>query len=190
MPILYLHGANMTERSFILFRKSMKQNSFCPEYHIDDGLKENIKYIEKEATKHFQGKPVDIIAHSMGGIIALALLKDNFPIRRIVTMSAPFGGSIVAGQLKYMFPAHQLFADIDHGSSLIKELKSQKITVPMKSFVTVSGGSPLKLSQNDGVVSVESQLDLKGPKYKKVKLNHFEILLCEDIVQETKEFLK
>lgn len=190
MPILYLHGANMTERSFELFRRDIKQESFCPEYHIDDGLEDNIEYIKKEVKKKFKDEPVDIIAHSMGGLIALALLRAHHPIRRIVTMSTPFGGSIVAGQLKYMYPCHQLFADIDHGSELIQELKKTSITVPMKSFVTVSGGTPLKLSENDGIVSVESQLDLKGPKFKKIKLNHFEILLCEDVVKETKEFLK
>jgi len=186
--ILYLHGANMTERSFALFRKTLRNKSFCPEYTHEDGLANNIERLQSESEIHFKNKAVDIVAHSMGGLIALALLRNGFPIRRIITMSTPFGGSIAAGNLKWMYPC-QLFNDIDSNNRLIYDLKNQEITVPMKSFVTVGGNSPLKLSKNDGVVSVKSQYDLNGPDFEEVDVNHYEILLCQEIIDKTKKFL-
>lgn len=190
MGILYLHGAGMSERSFTLFRKAIRKNSFCPSYHVDTGLAQNIETIEQEARAFFNDKPVDIVAHSMGGLIALALLKDGFPIRRIVTMSTPFGGSVAASSLKWFYPSHKMFRDIEHTNDLIHELKSQQIEIPMKCFVTIGGHSSLKLTENDGVVSVKSQKDLSGPVFEEVDINHFEILLSDHVIQKTKEFLK
>lgn len=189
MPILYLHGANMTEKSFVLFKRSIKGKSFCPEYYHTDGLENNISWIMDDTAKKFKGEEVDIVAHSMGGLIALSLLNTGLPIRKIVTMSTPFGGSVAASQLKWLYPNYPMFKDICSSNDFISEIKNMKIDIPMLSFVTTAGNSPLKYSENDGVVSVESQKAIDGTKYIDVELNHYEILLDETVVKKTKNFL-
>lgn len=190
MTILYLHGASMTEKSFTRFQNNINRNGYCPEYEVEDGLEENIEWIYEDAVKHFKGKPVDIVAHSMGGLIAVALLQKGLPIRRIATMSTPFGGSPTAEKMKWFFPGKRLFSDVSLSNRLIQSISAYEVKTPMFSIVTIAGGTPLKNEPNDGVVTIRSQKALTGPTYKEYETNHFEILQCDDAINDIKYFIR
>jgi len=54
---------------------------------------------------------------------------------------------------------------------------------------TTSGGTPLMYEANDGVVSVASQICLKGPDYHWVDLSHFEVLIADPVTDLAHDFL-
>ena len=191
MPdILYLHGANMSDVGFTYIKSVLgKHKHISPEYSIHTPLKDNIKSFIEMAHETFT-KPVTIIGHSLGGIIAVELYRSGLPIKKIVTLSTPFGGSESADKLRWFYPSYQLFNDIRTNSGVIKGLQDFHVDVPMLSFVTTDGHSPLIDGDNDGVVTVESQRILSGPDYQEVSLNHFEILLSEQVAKRIRAFVK
>lgn len=190
MTILYLHGATMTPGAFNFFRTKIKHKEISPGYHIDDGLKNNVDSIYDEIKDQIK-KPINVIAHSMGGLIALGLYSKGLPIKKIVTLSTPFGGAMASSQLKWLYPYHTLFHDTCSQNIYLKVLRDQEINVPMMSVITTGGSSPLKYSANDGVVSIASQQNINGPtELIYSNLNHNEILLCPEIIQIVKEFLR
>jgi triacylglycerol esterase/lipase EstA (alpha/beta hydrolase family) len=190
MTILYLHGATMTPGAFNFYRTKIKHKEVSPHYNIDNGLTNNVDAICDEL-KDQVNRPVNIIAHSMGGLIALGLLEHGLPIRKIVTLSTPFGGTIASSHLKWLYPDHVLFHDTCAQNIYLKTLREQDVTVPMMSVVTTGGSSPLQSTANDGVVPIDSQQNIKGPtEFIYSDLNHYEILLCSETITTVKNFIK
>ena len=89
--------------------------------------------------------------------------------------------------MRWFMPT-QLFRDVCQQSPILLHLKKHPPKVPMLSFVTDSGFVVLG-EETDGVVTVSSQTELKGPRYVKIFLNHFEVLLCQDVANQINEFL-
>jgi pimeloyl-ACP methyl ester carboxylesterase len=134
-----------------------------------------------------------IVGHSLGGLIAVAAsqLADHRKekkIKKILTISSPFGGCKGADYLKWFFPTHRLFSEISTVSPVIQTVNAIGAVVPTKCLVTNHGSIPLINGENDGVVSVESQMALKGAEFAKQSNNHFEVLLSEDTVAMITEY--
>jgi len=191
MPnILYLHGANMSDVGFTYIKSIIGKHKYSsPEYSVHTPLKDNINTIIDTVNKDFK-KPVTIIGHSLGGIIAVELYRAGLPIEKIITLSTPFGGCTTADKLRWFFPTYQLFDDIRTNNAVIQGLQDFHVDIPMLSFVTTDGHSPVIDGDNDGVVTTESQQSLSGPIYEEVHLNHFEILLSEPVAKRIKTFIK
>ncbi len=190
--ILYIHGANMSPVSFTLIQTTMgSHNAFVPEYSVEKPLDKNIKRIARLARKEFKEAPFDIISHSLGGIIAILLLRTRLHIGKIVTISTPLGGSEAAASLRYMYPRYQLYKDIEPRSDIIKKANNQKLKVPVLSVITTGGNStlPFMKEDNDTVVTVASQIVSDNPEFYYVDLNHFEVLLSVEVADKIKLFL-
>jgi pimeloyl-ACP methyl ester carboxylesterase len=190
--ILYIHGANMSPVSFTLIQTTMgSHNAVAPEYSIENPVDKNVKRIARLARKEFKDEPFDIISHSLGGIIAILLLRTRLHIGRIVTISTPLGGSEAAASLRYMYPRYQLYKDIDPNSDIIKKANNQKLKVPVLSVITTGGNSsiPFMKEDNDTIVTVASQTASDNPEFYYVDLNHFEVLLSEEVAEKIKLFL-
>ena len=190
--ILYIHGANMSPVSFSAIQKVCgRHKALAPDYSVEVPLENNTKRIARLARKEFGDKEFAIIAHSLGGIIALLLLKKRLKIRKIVTISTPLGGSEAASYLRYMFPSYQLYKDISPSSDLIKEALNIKLTVPVLSVVSTGGKTkiPFLSEENDTVVTVSSQTASNHLEYYYVDLNHFEVLMSEEVANKIKSFL-
>jgi len=190
--ILYIHGANMSPVSFTLIQTNMgTHNALAPEYSIEKPLDKNVKRIARLARKEFKNDPFDIVSHSLGGIIAILLLRTRLHIGKIVTISTPLGGSEAAASLRYMYPRYQLYKDIDPSSEIIKKANKQKLKVPVLSIITTGGNStiPFMKEDNDIIVTVASQTVSDNPEYYYVDLNHFEVLLSVAVADKIKVFL-
>jgi alpha-beta hydrolase superfamily lysophospholipase len=87
----------------------------------------------------FDGEPYSVIAHSLGGVVALRLTAGGEPVKRIFTMSSPFGGSKAATMLNMAFSLTPVFADINPLGSTIRSVRQDEITVLIRSVVTTSG---------------------------------------------------
>ena len=189
--IVYIHGANLSPRSFSFIQSRLPEHNILNiSYSVNTPLIENTKLIKSAIYQEFDGNPVSIISHSMGGLIALNL-HNGKNIDKIVTMSAPFGGSRFVEVLRWICPNYQMFADVKTTSPIIKEIKSTKYTKPILSIVTTAGGNPLigRGEQNDGTVTVSSQLAAIGPIYEKFDLNHFEVLMSDQIIGRIDSFI-
>ncbi len=190
--ILYIHGANMSPVSFTFIQTAMgSHNAVAPEYSIEKPVEKNLKRIARLTRKEFGEAPFDIISHSLGGIIAILLLRTRLHIGKIVTISTPLGGSEAAASLRYMYPRYQLYKDIEPRSDIIKKANNQKLKVPVLSVITTGGNStlPFMKEDNDTVVTVASQTVSDNPEFYYVDLNHFEVLLSVEVADKIKLFL-
>jgi hypothetical protein len=186
--IFYIHGANSTSKSFSYIRKCLPEhNAINIEYSVQVPLETNIKNISKKLEEY--AEPVHIIAHSIGGIIGLAVSQINKNIINLTTLGTPFAGSREANLLLIWLPNNQLYRDISTISPAISKSLRKGGTLPMLSFVSTDGRTDLINKPNDGVVTIESQMALVGPEYIKIKANHFETLLNDEVVERIKNFI-
>jgi triacylglycerol esterase/lipase EstA (alpha/beta hydrolase family) len=186
--IVFLHGANSSDKSFNYIRARLPKHTSVPlEYDTKTPLVENIEQI-KTAILAVSNDDISIVSHSLGGVIAVSVAKEIPAIKKIVTMSTPFGGSQSADILKWMFHNSQLLKDISTTNPVISNL-SKREDLEVLSFVSTLGASDFIKGENDGVVTLESMKSLSGPTYKEVSTNHFEILLDDSVVGDIKKFL-
>lgn len=190
MRIVYIHGANSTSRSFSYLIHELPEftRSFDLYYDAEDGLEHNVSKLAKVIRNHVDDE-FAIIGHSLGGVIGAALTHRHLPVKKLITISSPFGGSRIAEWLSWTQPTCQLFKDIRISSRVLANIRKAGSTVPMLSFVTEWGNNSLFGEPNDGTVSVRSQYDIKADSFKHKKMNHFEVLLCNEVAQEIRDFL-
>jgi hypothetical protein len=180
MLIWYIHGANSTPLSFSYIAAQLpKHDARYVAYTHDIPLPQSIERIVDEIASTTE--PFAIVAHSLGGIIAHYVTEKSNPTS-IVTLSSPFGGSKGADLLRWMYPSNNLFDDIRPGSSVMKHLKNIHPSCPVHSVVTYGGKMPMIPGENDGVVSVDSQTCLSHPTYHRLPINHFEVLLSDEVI--------
>jgi len=193
MLIIYIHGANSTPATFNYIKRSLPKHSAIDISYQNDIDLEDI--IEDAYSRIPEGKPVHIIGHSLGGLIAVAIsqlneVRKDKQIEKILTISSPFGGCKGADLLRWIYPTHRLFSDISTVSPTVRVIKKIGAVVQTKCLVTNHGAIPLINGENDGVVSVESQMALKGAEFAKQSHNHFEVLLSDDTVNSIRDFFE
>lgn len=189
-PIVYIHGANATNHSF----NFIAPNINAPAAYVSYDAHTPLRDIIAEAAEAIKAiGPCHVVAHSMGGIIALGALQHfPTPVHSLTTMSTPFGGVESASTISLMLPFNQFFQNIKPANQLLSTIRRQGSPVPMLNIVTNGGGSGLMNEANDGVVTVRSQRSiLVGPSVEHVLvgLNHFEVLLSNDILTTINEFI-
>lgn len=194
MYTVFLHGAASTPICYNYIRsKLLLPEEVMVTYKIENGLRENVSDIKKLLQDRFKGEPINLIGHSMGGLMAVLLHQEGIVINKMITISAPFGFNRGADLLRVWstFTGDRLIADLGD-KKLFATLKEKSITVPHISMVSTNGYNPIynasKL-QNDGVVTVDSQKNIPNLNYKEYPYNHSEILLADDVVEDIRKFL-
>lgn len=175
--ILFIHGANSTRRTFNYLRQGLVQHEAeFFEYNTHVPCSANIKFAQAMVD---QTNPDVIIGHSLGGIIATYLTTEA----KKITIATPFGGSALAN----WFPMYsQLMRDVATTSPLIRGLRDK--TVDGARFLSVVANG-LDGNGFDGVISTRSQMALTGPQYLVVDLNHFEVMVDDQIITTINEFI-
>jgi hypothetical protein len=177
-PFLFIHGANSTRRSFAWMRDALKtkHETHFFEYDTHQPAALNIAACQKLVDEI---EPVAIIGHSLGGIMA-TYMKCN---ARKVTIATPFGGSAIANWLPMY---SQLMRDVATTSPLIRGVRN--VEIDGKDFLSIVANG-LDGGGFDGVVSATSQRAIVGPTYHVFDLNHFEVLVDEDVISVIDDFL-
>ncbi len=187
--VWYVHGANSTPRSFAWLRDQFATPHAVTDitYQTSRPLNEALDWLKGEAAK--AQAPFSIIAHSIGGVLAIGL-ANAFPdrVEKVVTLASPFLGCKAATMLRWLAPC-SLFDDIHPYSPFITEQRLRPTSVPTLSIVTTAGGTPVLGEPNDGVVTVASQRGLRGPTYRNLAVNHFEVLLDSEAATLTRDFI-
>lgn len=167
--VLYIHGANSTKRSFAyLSEKLPRHEPMFFEYDTRVPALDNVKSAQA-ACDEFQ--PDVIIGHSLGGVMAAYLVTDA----KKVSVASPFGGSGLANWLPMY---SQLMRDVATTSILILGLRN--IVVNPNQFLCIVANG-LDGAGFDGIVSATSQMKLQGAKYRCYNLNHFEVLVDDEV---------
>ncbi len=184
--IWYIHGANSTSKSFNYIRNKLPEHEAAfIEYKHNTSINEVISNMAERALL-LAPRPIKIISHSLGGVIAIRIAQLAPNIEKVVTMSSPLGGVVGADMFKW-FSKTYLMSDISPQNSNYASLRLTKPNADILSFVSKSG--QFMGEETDGVVTVSSQRALAYPTYVNVDINHFEVLLSDEILDKTKDFL-
>jgi esterase/lipase len=184
---IFIPGAFSTSTCFNYMRDKLNLTSATVEYDVNDGLMTNVIRIHDFILSHKFPEPINIISHSMGGLIAVLLYHRGVEINKLVSMSAPLGGSKTASYAKW-WTNNQLLHDLSN-KKLYNSIKDAPIKCDNRFFVTTKGIKNDFGIENDCVVSVESQTAIKGIEYHKVNYSHSEILQSEIVTEEIRKFL-
>lgn len=185
--ILYIHGAFATPLSFTLIQRSLPEHKAeYLEYDVADDLYDVIDNEVKRLVE--RGERVEIISHSLGGVLASRIAQKSKMVDKVVTMGTPFGGNKAAALMKWLNP-HPMFKIITPNSYMLSELRSNAVGAPTLSLVTTAGRNPMFNEPNDGVVTIDSQQSFHGPDYVEVPYSHIEVLLAEQTIKMITEFL-
>lgn len=185
--IVYIHGAFCTGLSFTRIKENLPQHvAVLPEYAVEQPLQEVIARISSQITH--EGEDVHIVAHSLGGLVAVAVAQRNTLVKSVVTMGSPFGGSVAADAFKW-FSSHQLYQSLDKNGSVIRSIQDNLLPCPVRCIITTSGNNPMLYEANDGVVSIKSQMALKSAERIRVNINHSEVLMSDVAIGLVKEFI-
>lgn len=148
-------------------------------YGTSDTPIENIAYELSLAIKsiyyHYGKVNLDIVAHSMGGLIATYMLEHyRLPvnIKYVISIATPFGGSPLASIASYLglsiIVGNQV-NEMKSGSSFLKSLQANEYYLhyyyPDATYIVYAGnydpwwGYIFFSGDNDGVVSVSSSIN-------------------------------
>lgn len=192
--IVYIHGALSTRRSFsYIVRSDPKPEGaeYAEKYFsYDVRTASGVEIIDRlvEQLKKAQIHDVTLIGHSFGGIVAVGaarLLPEPFK-PKVITLATPFGGSSAASFLKILKPSSQFFDNVGRYGTFMRDFGSKPLPCRVRGIVTTAGGAEWVASENDGVVSVASQLHYEhDPLWAgiRVEANHFEVLLLPKTVE-------
>ena len=85
----------------------------------------------------------------------------------------------MADLMRWVNPS-PLFDVLSPSSTVMTNVRTKPLPCPVFSIVGTSG-LPLMRKDNDGAVTVEAQTALRDAEYKHYGLNHFEVLMDEDV---------
>ena len=178
-PTVFIHGAFSAPSTFNYFREVHKwNNEIVVKYDSSEHLLRVLEKIRNEILDKSQ-EPVNIVGHSLGGVIGIALANTGLNVNKIVTMAAPTGG------IGSFWPPKTI------GYELKRLAKyAQSISIPHQFYVTCAGNNPWLLSKNDGVVSIASQMSIEDANYIQIESNHFEILMNKIVLKNIVKFFE
>jgi hypothetical protein len=182
MKILFIHGANSTHLSFSYIAAVLSNQNFT------DGVE--FIFYDYDSNMPLAGTIIDaqrqvgifepdaIVGHSLGGVIAYSLETDA----KIIAIASPLGGVITGN---FFFKG--ILCDLASRGRIIKNLKNKTFN-PDKHTVMVAKGS--RGEGFDGILLEDTQTALVGPEYFYYDVNHFEILLANQVAEEIASRLK
>jgi len=148
----------------------------------------------REASTRAGGARVDVVTHSMGGLVLRASLAHAPPVRRVVMLSPPNSGAEMAEQVRKLLPFHRLGWD-----PLQPLLPGSPQALPLPEGVEVGvltggrqpgGYNPLLSGDNDGKVRVE-EARLEGAQdFGVVAARHPFIMAQDHVLDEVVRFLR
>lgn len=185
--IVYVHGLQSTSKSFNYLRGKFPCHDWL---NVSYDASESLLALVDNLVETINGlnRDVMVVAHSLGGVISAVAAARTPRIVKLVTLSSPFGGSEAASLLRWVCHSPSI-NNIHPGAPLMTAARSIRITQPALAIVTTAGASPFIAGANDGVVTVNSQQAINGPTFVSMNVNHFEVLLCEQVAQTLKAFL-
>lgn len=209
IPILFVHGASGSPRNFRFIAENIDRNRYQPWfYHYPSGFPlEKISWFLNRLIVYlhdkYQFKELYVTAHSMGGLVSRSFIIENAfehgndYIKLFVSISSPFGGLEAAQKGVESAPtAIPSWHDVAPGSPFIEKIFSQPLNAKIDYYLLFShkGDCSFFMDNNDGVVTLRSQLDLRAQKDALAKWGfdegHVTILSSQDVLAIYNDILK
>lgn len=191
--IVYVHGALSTRYSFSYIAQALEQIQTRQCYFSYDIRLESSNdivdtLIGEVLEKADSSEPITFIAHSFGGIVAVDAARVLAKNRRcnVISLATPFGGSAEASVLKLLRPSSKFLANIGSYHSYMRSFMAKPLPCRVRGLVTTAGSAVWMQGENDGVVTIKSQLHYESDiNWSGILLNvnHFEVLLMPKAVE-------
>jgi len=209
IPVLFVYGASGHAQNWRVLFDEMDREHFQPWFfNYPSGL--DLEFIGSALDgviewlhKRYDFDTLFIVAHSMGGLVArYAILENVYTdnqdyIRLLISISTPWGGHRAAVQgVKYAPAVVPSWRDMVPDSVFINRLYSRSLpeTVPHYLFFSYSGRSGIMDENNDGAVTLDSQLDYRVQRQARELYgfdeDHVQVLFSGDVVAVFNDILK
>lgn len=201
---LCLHGFLRTGLSMVPLARHLEGQGWAPvpcptviyqtaplEHHARS-LAERVRRL---STEHGGGR-VDLVTHSMGGLLARAMLAQGAPIRRIVMLAPPNRGAWMAAQARRLLPFHLLGWDPLHPllpgvpAALPAGAPDVEIGILTGGIGRDRGMWPFVPGDNDGRVRVEEAMLEGARELRVVPYGHASIMLRAEVWRLVTGFLR
>ena len=172
----------------------------CPTFQLAVGPIERhgarAAQLMSELSERHGGARVDVVTHSMGGLVMRASLAHSPPIRRAVMLAPPNQGAEAADMVRQWLPVH--LTGWDPLSPLLPGTSNQLPLPPEEVEVGIlTGGigrdlgyNPLLTGDNDGKVRVEEAW-LEGARdFRVIPRHHTLIMAWDDVFQMVLRFFE
>lgn len=197
--VVIVHGLWMRSPVMLLLGRRLRKAGFVPYYFNYATRLKDVKGAAPQLAKlirhQVRENTIHIVAHSLGGLVALTMLQNAADVRmgRVVTLGSPLAGSSVAQTLRKTRWGTWLLG------GALDILCEGVCSVPNGVEVgAVAGTIPIGLGRflahmplpNDGTVS-ESESSLAGCADSiSLPVSHFGLLVAQSVVYQTTLFLR
>ena len=179
-PVMLYHGYLVTHRCMAGLARHLKSEGFTPfvrEYLYADDLEEVVKRRSKKLNEFCQrtGRKVDLVGHSLGGLIALRKAQENPElVNKVVMLGSPIHGTRIAyvpylfhKSCRQMVPGSDFLDKIQH-IGLPESVKFHSVATPydeiVRPFQTSFFSEDTYQNVRNHVVTRVGHLGLIGPR--------------------------
>ena len=191
VPIVFVHGYMQNRVGFLGLSRALAKHGLGPMYGFNYPwfvpITSNARRLERFVTRvceETQSKAVDLVCHSMGGLVAMEMMAMEakaepavVKVRRCVTIATPHAGVMWRGPLIGIGAT-----SLRRGSKLLTAQAALKASIPTLSI----------FSTNDNVVfpKESSSLALRGGRDVEVEgVAHLAILFSPQVSEHVASFL-
>lgn len=190
VPIVFVHGYMQNRVGFIGLARTLARHGLGPMFGFNYPwfvpIASNAERLERfvaRVCKETGSAAVDLVCHSMGGLVAMEMMRDEakreqLKVRRCVTIASPHAGVMWRGPLLGIGAA-----SLRRGSKLLESHAGAKVAVPSLSVY----------STHDNIVHPKesSSLTLRGGRDVEVEgLSHLAILFSPKVAEHVAKFLE
>jgi esterase/lipase len=184
MKIVTIHGAFSSPHVFN-YIKHTTQNATFVDFSYQDRYKDVSNVIE-DCNEFINNEDSEVIlmGHSLGGIIGSNLLS-NKNVKGLVTIASPIAGIKINFYASTFFFKQTFVQEITPFSPTIVSCKENLdlTSKPVNHIITTKGYSPFMHTDNDGVITVESQIyGNNNSTY--IQANHHDVLQHPNTIHE------
>ena len=195
-PVILLHGLGRTSASMYLLARRLRRaglNAECMDYPSTRlTLEAAYEFLREALTKRFPATQIDLVGHSMGGVIARKLcLSTGAPdVRRVVQIGAPNLGSPLADRLGPFWAIRTACGPAinDLGAKAERLPEDPRVTALAGTLSMGPSGQVLH-GPSDGVVSVRSAWAGAARRYRVAQM-HTLLPASRRVAQQVIEALK
>lgn len=188
----------MTGLEAMLFRRRLSQHGFeVHQFHYHSVSAELPQVLDNlESAILALGRPVHLVGHSLGGLVALSLVgaRPNLPIGRVVLLGSPVNGSRAARAFTQWPGSSLLFGQLADAELVATTPRPANYAVEIG---VIAGSQPIGVGRifgvlpepNDGTVSLDETV-LEGATDSIVlPVSHTGMMVSQAVVASTAAFL-
>jgi len=201
--VIVIHGIIRSSKSFSSMRKRLEKENYLvfgfdyPSTRVS--IPESAEYLKKSILSLDGVEEIDIVAHSMGGLVVRSYLSKHQDkrIKRMVMMGVPNNGAQMANKLHDNFLYEAIYGPA--GQQLVGGKNSFISTLPTPKFEFAiiagargnkKGYNPIVPGDDDGTVSVESTRLPGARDFMTFKCVHSFLMGNAEVIDHTIRFLK